>query len=70
MDTAAASPFARAKTVVFRRLITFRHYLHVTKASTQALRRARKLRKQQEQDARLRDFFGWCSGCEAYGSIF
>jgi hypothetical protein len=70
MDTAVVSPFARAKTVVFRRLITFRHYLNATKTCARALREARRRRKQQAKDARLRDFFAWCSGCEAYGSIF
>lgn len=69
MDT-AASPLARAKTVVFRRLITFRRYLSATKAGAHSRRQAHKLREQQAKDARLRDFFGWCSGCEAYGSIF
>ncbi|WBA43688.1 hypothetical protein [Hymenobacter canadensis] len=70
MTTAAPNPFALVKTVVLRRCITLRHYLDATKTGTRALREARKQRKRQEKDARLRDFFGWCSGCEAYGSIF
>ena len=70
MTTTIINPFSPAKTVVFRRLITFRHYLDATKTCAHALREARKRRRQQAKDARLRDFFGWCSGCEAYGSIF
>jgi hypothetical protein len=69
MDTVVSS-FARAKANVFRRLITFRCYLSATKACARATREARKLRRRQVEDARLRDFFAWCSGCEAYGSIF
>jgi hypothetical protein len=70
MTTSLPNPFALAKTVVFRRFITLRDYLNATKTCADALRQARKQRKRQAKDARLRDFVGWCSGCEAYGSIF
>ncbi|MCR5889224.1 hypothetical protein LRS06_15915 [Hymenobacter sp. J193] len=30
----------------------------------------RKARKKAAKHERLRNFFGWCAGCEAYGSIF
>ena len=73
MNSTVISPFAVARTCVFRRYITLRNYAAAPIASllTEAARRAaRKLRKKQAKDNRLRDFYGWCAGCEAYGSIF
>lgn len=70
--TAAPSPFVLARTFVFRRYITLRHYI-ATPAPTPAAEAARLARKRQKKAAkaeRLRNFFGWCAGCQAYGSIF
>jgi hypothetical protein len=73
MSTSAVSPFSRVKTCVFRRYSTLRHYSAAPVASlvAEAARRAaRKLQKKEAKSERLRDFYGWCAGCEAYGSIF
>ena len=71
MKTTALSPFAGARTFVFRRYLTLRYQLvSATDLAAQVARRARKLRKKEEKNERLRNFFGWCEGCAAYGSIF
>jgi hypothetical protein len=71
MNLTVLSPFAGARTFVFRRYLTLRYQLaSATDLAAKSARQARKLRKKQQKDERLRDFFGWCSGCEAYGSIF
>jgi hypothetical protein len=71
MQPTLPSPFAGARTFVFRRYLTLRYQLaSATDLAAKAARRARKLRKKEVKDERLRNFFGWCSGCEAYGSIF
>ncbi|RSK48794.1 hypothetical protein [Hymenobacter rigui] len=72
MLSTAPSPFALVKTYVFRRYITFRNEVTAPAASpvTDTARRARKLLKKRAKSERLRNFFGWCAGCEAYGSIF
>lgn len=72
MQAATNFPFTRTKTFVFRRYITLRQHL-ITPApslTAEALRKARKRLKKQEKHERLRNFFGWCAGCQAYGSIF
>jgi hypothetical protein len=71
MKTAVQSPFAGARTFVFRRYLTLRYQLvSATDLAAQVARRARKLRKKEAKNERLRNFFGWCEGCAAYGSIF
>ncbi|RYU75828.1 hypothetical protein [Hymenobacter persicinus] len=73
MNSTAPTPFSLVKTCVFRRYITLRNYSAAPVASlvAEAARRAaRKLRKKEVKSERLRDFYGWCAGCEAYGSIF
>ena len=73
MSSPAVSPFAQARTCVFRRYLMLRHYTAAPVASlaAEAARRAaRKRRKKEAKDERLRDFYGWCAGCKAYGSIF
>lgn len=72
MNVSLPSPFAGFKTCVFRRYLTFRQQVVVSpgQEAREAARRARKQRKKLAKDERLRNFFGWCSGCEAYGSIF
>ncbi|MBD2716483.1 hypothetical protein KBK19_15685 [Microvirga sp. STR05] len=72
MTTPVASPFALGRTFVFRRYLTLRRHIAAPAAdlAAKAARRARKLRKKEAKDERLRNFFGWCAGCEAYGSIF
>jgi hypothetical protein len=72
MYTALPSPFASVRTFVFR--------LNWAPASTvaapakprlsEAARRHKKRLKKQAKAERLRNFFGWCAGWEAYGSIF
>lgn len=58
MTTSASSSFVLAKTVVFRRCITLRHYLNATTTCADALRQVRRQRKRQAKYARLRDFMG------------
>ena len=73
MSSSVVSPFSRVKTCVFRRYLALRHYSAAPVAglvAEAARRAARKLRKKQVKDERLRNFYGWCAGCEAYGSIF
>jgi len=71
MKPTALSPFAGARTFVFRRYFILRYQLaFATDLAAKAARRARKLRKKEAKDERLRNFFGWCEGCMAYGSIF
>lgn len=71
MKPTAQSPFAGARTFVFRRYLTLHYQLtSATDLAAKAARRARKLRKKEVKDERLRNFFGWCEGCIAYGSIF
>ena len=73
MNAAIPSPFAGFKTCIFRRYLTFRSQVAAPAApdsAAAAARRARKQRKKLAKDERLRNFFGWCAGCEAYGSIF
>jgi hypothetical protein len=72
MNVSVPSPFAGFKTCIFRRYLTFRQQVVASPAqeALEAARRARKQRKKLAKDERLRDFFGWCAGCEAYGSIF
>ncbi|AHJ98526.1 hypothetical protein [Hymenobacter swuensis] len=72
MNAFVPSPFAGFKTCVFRRYLTFRQQVVSSPApeALEAARRARKQRKKLAKDERLRNFFGWCAGCEAYGSIF
>lgn len=71
MQTTLKSPFAHVRTFVFRRYLTMRHLAAAKPdAAAEAARRARKQRKKEAKDERLRNFFGWCAGCEAYGSIF
>lgn len=68
----ASSPFVLVRTFVFRRYLSLRSEVAApaADAATVAARRARKQRKKQAKSERLRNFFGWCAGCEAYGSIF
>ena len=72
MTTPVASPFALVRTFVFRRYLTLRRPIAAPAPNVvaNAARRARRLRKKEAKDERLRNFFGWCAGCEAYGSIF
>lgn len=72
MQPTAPSPFVLARTCVFRRYLTFRNQVAVPAAAPvkDAARKARKLLKKRIKDERLRNFFGWCEGCAAYGSIF
>ncbi|GGG47782.1 hypothetical protein [Hymenobacter glacieicola] len=73
MLPAALSPFALARTFVFRRYLTLRsHVVRPTTATpvVDAARKARKQLKKRAKEERLRNFFGWCEGCGAYGSIF
>lgn len=71
MKPTALHPFAGVRTFVFRRYLTLRYqFTSAPDVAAKAARRARKLHKQQRKDERLRNFFAWCSGCEAYGSIF
>ncbi|TGE06593.1 DUF4102 domain-containing protein [Hymenobacter fodinae] len=72
MHPTAPSPFVLAKTFVFRRYLTLRRQMAAPAMTpaVEAARRARKLLKKQAKHERLRNFFGWCEGCSAYGSIF
>ncbi|WP_426492616.1 hypothetical protein [Hymenobacter sp. 102] len=72
MSLPAPSPFAQAKIFVFRRYSTLRDEGAAPAASpvAEAARQARKRLKKRAKNERLRNFFGWCAGCEAYGSIF
>jgi len=72
MNVSAPSPFAGFKTCIFRRYLTLRQQVVASPAqeALEVARRARKQRKKLAKDERLRNFFGWCAGCEAYGSIF
>ncbi|UOQ77907.1 hypothetical protein MUN84_04490 [Hymenobacter sp. 5516J-16] len=69
----APGPFALARTFVFRRYLTLRSHVVRPVAAppvVDAARKARKLLKKRAKEERLRNFFGWCEGCGAYGSIF
>lgn len=68
----ASSPFVLVRTFVFRRYLTLRRPALAPAAEdpTAAARRARKQVKKQAKSERLRNFFGWCAGCEAYASTF
>ncbi|RSK31771.1 hypothetical protein [Hymenobacter metallilatus] len=72
MLISASSPFGLARAFVFRRYLTLRPEVAHPAATSgaDAALRARKLRKKRAKQERLRNFFGWCAGCEAYGSIF
>ena len=72
MHPTSPSPFVGVRTFVFRRYLTLRYQLLAPfpDPAAKAARRARKLRKKEAKDARLRNFFGWCEACAAYGSIF
>ena len=71
MNVSVPSPFAGVKTCIFRRYLAFRQPVPVVAdAAAEAARRARKRRKKLAKAERLRNFFGWCAGCQAYGSIF
>lgn len=72
MTSLPISPFALARTYVFRRYITLRQRAAtpLPDPALDAARRARKQLKKQAKNERLRNFFGWCAGCQAYGSIF
>ncbi|MCA8831101.1 hypothetical protein [Hymenobacter pini] len=71
MHVTAPSPFVLARTFVFRRYITLRNAVTAPSSeAAEAARQARKRLKKQAKHERLRNFFGWCAGCEAYGSIF
>jgi hypothetical protein len=73
MNSTVPTPFSLARTCVFRRYITLRNYTAAPVAALlakTAQRAARKLRKKEVKSERLRDFYGWCAGCQAYGSIF
>lgn len=72
MSVSVVSPFATARTFVFRPGLVL-HRLLATPApnpAAQAARQARKRQKKEAKNERLRNFFGWCEGCAAYGSIF
>jgi hypothetical protein len=68
----APSLFVLAKTFVFRRYLTLHRQLAAPAMTpaVEAARKVRKLLKKQAKHERLRNFFGWCEGCSAYGSIF
>ncbi|MET4108197.1 hypothetical protein [Hymenobacter sp. UYP22] len=72
MHPTVSSPFVLVRTFVFRRYLTLRSEVAapVQDSAAAAARRARKQLKKQAKSERLRNFFGWCAGCEAYGSIF
>ncbi|TGE27960.1 hypothetical protein [Hymenobacter metallicola] len=70
MHAASRNSFALVRTFVFRRYITLRRAALATDPAAEAARKARKRRKKEAKHERLRNFFGWCAGCEAYGSIF
>ncbi|MBT9393659.1 hypothetical protein KLP40_10840 [Hymenobacter sp. NST-14] len=67
MSAQPVSPFALARTFVFRRYLTVRHRLTDLRAAAEAVRLRRK---QERHDRRMRDFYGWCEACRALGSIF
>ncbi|RTQ47823.1 hypothetical protein EJV47_18060 [Hymenobacter gummosus] len=68
MYTAPPSPFASVRKVVFRL-----HWATPPAAaagpSKEEKRRRKRLKKEAKAE-RLRNFFGWCAGWQAYGSIF
>ncbi|UOQ71789.1 hypothetical protein [Hymenobacter cellulosilyticus] len=71
MSATSPTPFALVRTFVFRRYLTLRSIAApVQDPAAEAARKARKRRKKQAKHERLRNFFGWCEGCAAYGSIF
>ncbi|MFD2785556.1 hypothetical protein [Hymenobacter rubripertinctus] len=70
MSTLPVSPFALARTFVFRRYLTVRHRLADMRLTADAIRQARQRRQQERHDKRMRDFYGWCDACRAFGSIF
>jgi hypothetical protein len=72
MQYTIPTPFVGFRTFVFRRYITLRYHFvsPAEELAAKAARRARKLRKKEVKDERMRNFFGWCEGCAAYGSIF
>lgn len=72
MHLSASSPFAQAKTFVFRRYLTLRRHVAAPSLTpaVEAARQARKRLKKEAKHERLRNFFGWCEGCGAYASIF
>ncbi|SHL12498.1 hypothetical protein [Hymenobacter psychrotolerans] len=72
MTASVTSPFASARTFVFRPGLVLRRFLAAPAPdpAAQAARQARKRRKKEARHERLRNFFGWCEGCAAYGSIF
>jgi hypothetical protein len=71
MSATSHTSFALARTFMFRRYITLRNITApVPDLAAAAARKARKRLKKQAKHERLRNFFGWCQGCAAYGSIF
>jgi|GEM_PF-5434144 len=72
MQPTVPSSFALVRTFIFRRYIRLRSYsaAPILDSARQAARRARKRRKKEAKHERLRDFYAWCAGCQAYGCIF
>ncbi|MCB2409099.1 hypothetical protein [Hymenobacter lucidus] len=68
MPTTSLTPFSLVRTFVFRRYITLRNQVAAHVDPVQ--KAARKRRKKEAKNERLRNFYGWCEGCAAYGSIF
>lgn len=73
MQPTTSSPFALVRTFVFRRYIKLHNFTVSASVATleaEAARKARKRLKKQAKHERMRNFFGWCEGCAAFGSIF
>ncbi|TGE15792.1 hypothetical protein [Hymenobacter elongatus] len=73
MSSPHLSPFSLTRTFVFRRYFTLRSQVAAAvrvDPASEAAHQARKCRKKEAKNERLRNFYGWCEGCAAYGSIF
>ena len=64
------SPFALAKTFVFRRYLTVRQRLIHLRQSARTVREARRRRRHERHNERMLSFYSWCEACRAFGSIF
>ncbi|QIX60504.1 hypothetical protein FY528_15070 [Hymenobacter lutimineralis] len=69
MKPTVVAPFTAVKTFLFLPLASPTQKVACLRQLAEEKARRKRLKKEAKHE-RLRNFFGWCAGCEAYGSIF
>ncbi|SET55219.1 hypothetical protein [Hymenobacter actinosclerus] len=59
-----------ARTFVYHHYSALRRRLQRLRLMAGTIREARRRRRQERHDERMRSFYSWCEACRGLGSIF